>query len=934
MDGSAPSTSTPPHNPLQNGQWVYRAQEAAFIAAPADGTAVGHFQRLAFSSAPGDAPGIVVTPSGEPVTLADLSTVLDVRVVSDVSSVRQQVMVLRRLTDGMVALDQFQQAVGHDSAADSVALTTLSPLASSLTRIVDFLPPPDGSMVAGPLLLGGTGEAGVVLSTLDLASRQTIGSQTLPESMTGDLKGGYLVRRQLSSILVLLVARGNELTAYTLPTNSLARCGAVDSQAITSVRVGSVGTGVEVSAAAVQLSAATPDQQLVVTFADPAGSAQLVVLGFDARGDFATLQTPTVSSRFGHPSQPRVRVTAADLNSDGLDEVIMAFPATYGGVEGAAALMLFAADHAGMLSEKSSYVAANANEQALASLDLHVAAGVFGDGITQGVLVIGAGATLGDLLKGEAEILAGVVPVDPITTTFPQIASRPAVLPSVHRVGLTTAGAARFFGMAADFGGLSVVLGTPTFRQVTRTQQILAILSAPPFDSQVARTRGTLAFSQHENEVQGYNVSSNQTWLTSNDVGVTGGIAGQQVGRHISNTYGKNFDKLDDHSTVSGVQISTITSDEDYLLLYGRDYWVWEYPVRRVATDKQPLGTLLVIFPAGPDAIQEITPAYRHDFGYRQPFENGCLLSYVGLIPDGYDPADSGHRMFQSRSVPVTRDANGSTITYDRTNTIGGTLNRGYSVHNTTGDNAHFAANTTLFSYVPASFGLNLSDSQNYSDNDLNTTSWSRTDSMVISFSSGSVTDDEYQYQVTPVVYQHTTLGCLTVAYNVELIGPGWNQKYQEGYPMVVKPHRTSENLVFGAYTPAISFEKDAASGVVKISVEIFNRSLGRTVEAHCECYVGQPQMMVQDTRNVLTTPGAEARIGPQADIVIEPLRRETVSFDWPNPIAGSSICVKVWGGGRPPDPTGPFVPEIAWSTYLPEPPAAPGHDVHVELPS
>jgi hypothetical protein len=82
-------------------------------------------------------------------------------------------------------------------------------------------------------------------------------------------------------------------------------------------------------------------------------------------------------------------------------------------------------------------------------------------------------------------------------------------------------------------------------------------------------------------------------------------------------------------------------------------------------------------------------------------------------------------------------------------------------------------------------------------------------------------------------------------------------------------------------------------------------------------------------TPNVLATPDDKNRIGPQADVVIQPLRRQTVTFDWQNPIKGSYVWVKVWGGSRKLDQTDPG-PEIAWRMYPPEPRSAPLHEAGV----
>jgi hypothetical protein len=634
------------------------------------------------------------------------------------------------------------------------------------------------------------------------------------------------------------------------------------------------------------------------------------VLGFDAQGTFAALQTLPLDTTVAPPQGPRCfPLAAADLNDDGRDEVVVGYPTTYGGIAGAAALLLLVADPTtGLLTQTSYYVAANTANQPLASIDLHLAAGLFGDGVTRGVLVLGAGASLADLLKGQAQILAGLVAVDPTTQAFPPIDSTPATLPFVTAVSLIPP-TSRFFGLGVDLRGLSVVLGTPTFQQVTAAQQILAILYAPPWDAAYLGTPPSLTFTTSDTTINGYNVASNKTWLTSTDVGGHLGIEGLQIGTHITNSYGTNFDQLSDNSTITGVQMSDVIATEDMVLTYAMDYWVWSYPVYRSAAASAPDGTLLVLFPALPHPIQELTSAYgNRNFGYHQPFENGCLLSYVAVAKAGYDPARC---LFTPVSLPVTTDPSGASVTYDQSKSVGTTVNQGYNVHNTTADSATFAASTLLFDYLPVAFGLNLGGSENYSDSEMTTTTLTRTNALTIGVVLGSVGKIDYEYQVIPYVYQHQDLGCLVVAYDVQLVGAGWATAFSAAYPMLVLPFRANaDSPLLAAFSRSISFSTDTATDDVHIQVEIFNRSLGTPVDAVCDVYAGQPS-----AGPPLAPPPDSQKIGTISAIAIPPLGRQTVTLPWPKAILNSCVTVRVYGGSRTVETA-----EIAWNIY---PPAA-----------
>lgn len=115
-------------------------------------------------------------------------------------------------------------------------------------------------------------------------------------------------------------------------------------------------------------------------------------------------------------------------------------------------------------------------------MDLRLGSGILGDAVTSGVFALGAGGDMSHVMKGQVQIFAGIVPVNPVTLRFPPYTEVAATLPAVTEVAVTGLKAPGILGSVADMFGLSVTLGKPRFSQRPARGQLLAILQAPPFD--------------------------------------------------------------------------------------------------------------------------------------------------------------------------------------------------------------------------------------------------------------------------------------------------------------------------------------------------------------------------------------------------------------------------------------------------------------------
>ncbi|HEX8094395.1 hypothetical protein [Jatrophihabitans sp.] len=819
--------SQQPPNPLQLGQTLYEVLDASLVATPR-GAATASYNRVIYNAGGG-------TPV-EPLDVGSQSQILDVKAATIMHTAVQSIFVLTA---------QQVQVIG---SAGGAATSTSWPV-SGLSRIVDV----DPQQLDHPalLLLGQDGK-GSFLQSLDCSTGTLATQLRLPATVTGTAVGALLVRNQLDAhVLVCTQHDDGQLVVYDLGSGALGTTPAVGT-------VGSVSLGVAQASAvpgitAASLIAGTADQQAVLTYPDSTGALQIAVLGW-TKGALATLATLAPSLSFATPDRTVFRVAAGSLLGDGIDQVVVGYAATYGSVQGCAALLLLelqaASDASLSLKLLSTYAVANAG-QPFASVDLHLAMGLFGEELPSdqpapvadstagvlGVLLVGGGASFSQVLKGEASILAGLVPVNPVEKAFPRLGSAPAVAQGVSTLMTIDYRSPGFFALPSDVTGQSVILGPPTLSQALGKGQLLAIVQAPPFELGVSANKPTLAFGQSVSQIKGYNVSSNKTWMFSQDTGLTIGISGQTLGRNVSNSYGHGFDQIDDNSTSTLVQSTASITSDDLMVLYSMSYYVWTYPVYRKAKQSAPDGTMAVIFPMTPEPEQSLLPANDPSLGYKPRSQSGVLLSYANLQPDGYDPSTL---LFNLINASVTDDQSGISVFYDQTEMVTENVSKTFMVHNSTTDSGHFSISTTLLDYVPINFGLNMSQGQSYSESDVQTTMLSHTTTMSMTVTTGSVTDIGYEYQMTPYIYQHETMGCLMVTFGITMSGKSWNSYYKIPQVLLQPLYPNSKNVVLAGFSRSISFQHND-DGTVGVSVELFNNGLEEIQNVVCDFYKGPP---------------------------------------------------------------------------------------------
>ncbi|MBB2487774.1 hypothetical protein H5407_21265 [Mitsuaria sp. WAJ17] len=899
-------TDSPPQaaNPLQLGQTLYAVQDATFIA-PARGQTNAQYARMLVNGQGASAL--------ETLVIDPIETLLDVRSLPDMHSGTQPVFTLGRTTLRMILAGS-----GGTAAQQSWPLSL-----PSLLSIIGLDPTLTDRRV---LLLLGQDSDGIYVLPFD-CDKGLAGTPAHLPKIAGTAQSATLVRQQLQAHLVVLTANGASLQAHDLGQSSF---GANPAPAVaTTLTLGTLQAGATPTA---QVAALLPgaDQQLAVAYADASATLQLAFLGWSAAGALTALCAlspakvavpvgPALSAMV--PERPVYRMASADLCGAGQDQLVVGYCATFADTVGCAAL-LFAelqahADQSVSASLLSTYAIANSDQQPLASIDLHLAAGVFGeilpehasdaaggDAGVMGIAVLGGGATLAQEMKGEASLFVALVTVDPSSKTFPTLGKSAAVPEQLSVVATVDADLPSFFATGSDVSGNSVFLGPPTLSQTQGSRgQLLAVVKAPPFEAGVSSSPPTLTFTQSSSQMSGYNVSSNKMWMFSQDTGTSIGIGSLQLSQQVNKSYGHGFDQLKDNSTTNMVQTSSVVNTQDLLVSYAMSYDVWVYPVYRKARQGAPDGTMAVIFPQTSSPVQTLLMGDDPSIGYRPRSQAGMLMSYVNLQPDGFDDSQL---LFNPVSYPVDRGQGGTTVTYDQTNMVTENTTKTFMVHNSTTDSAHFSLSATLFDYVPVNFGLNLSSNSSYSDTDVQTTSLSHTTMLSITIMSGSVQDDAYLYQVTPKVYQHDTMGCLMVDYTVTMDGKGWAGYYaaQQKVPQVVliSLYPDSKNPLLAGYTRAIGFT-DRQDGTTDITVEVLNNAMQPALEVVCDLYRGAPQVV-----GPLLLPPAGDPVATQTLAALGGGSRHTFTFNQkltPN----DQIAVKVLPKTQAP-------PAVNWALY------------------
>lgn len=910
------------HTALPIRQDLYQIQDTTLICVP-KGALTARFHRISFTGSE----KLPDVPHGNvddhTIDLGPFGDILSVRAVTDYWG-QQFVALLTKIGPAAATLSLIAMKDGT-AQLTSVGRDTEDRLPA---LVIGFDPTQEEKSL---FCLETDSRAHLVLVQAYPGTGRPVREMRLSARVSGTPVVAELVRRGSGFVLMIVTISGGSLKIYAVDWNDVARPSHADPGNAPDVpallvngdgdEAGSLWTVpadpiAQVAAVVTRMRARSTDQQLAIAWSDSASKGNIALIGWEestakpgldeaaplALGAKVLVRdVPDVS--FAPPQAPVYRLAAADLLHAGTDQLVLGYPATCGPYPGCAALMLYTLDESDVTKRKlkcgSRYAVTNADHHPWASIDLYIGAGVFGT--CMGVQVVGGGASMRDLMKGRSKVLCGFVPVDPNHGGFPPMTDGAPGVPSIC-VGPDGPGdglsfldptASRFIAFPSDLTGQSVRLGKPTLQPVNLCTQILAIIQAPPYDSVLTKNPPNVTYSKSSSQVSGYSVSSDSAYTLSKDFGANLHIGALSLSKDVLDSWTRSFNKAKDSSTSKDVSLTATGETHDFLLVHGMSYDVWRYPVLWSSGRAVAGNEILVVVPTAAEPQMKLVPGYHPAYGYRPPSEVGMLLSYVGVEKDGFTEAN---RLFQPDGILVSESSGGSSESGSDLVSNGDTVGKHYSVSNSISSSASYSQHTQLFDYLPFSFGLNVSQHENFSDSTVSTTHTTRTDQMHWSVSSGSVEDPIYSYNIHPCIYVHKKLGFLVISWDVDL-SPGTNydpkaliqpqnRRLDDPDICLIRVAPFSADVFEAWYSRSIRFDDKTEPGKLKILVDVFNNSINEAGEVTCEFFEGMPTVVQPtESRNKpkLEPPGKSLG-DPQRCSGLNALGRETIRLTVPLP--------------------------------------------------
>lgn len=671
--------------------------------------------------------------------------------------------------------------------------------------------------------------------TLDIPT-SSFNKKTL-SSISGGLINGELIGSGLDTFLLLLNGDQGSLSISIINSKEVISEAKSD-VASTSQKIGDYSDKYDVESTVAQLEEA-PWHHFICCYTNEQRTGYITVAHLD-HDNKIQITTSAIDTSFAKPSRFNFRLSAGPLWSQKDKEgdaqsavvpIVIGYCGIYGTVEGCACLLLLEYDSdQRKLIQKSNYAVDTQNLSSFAANDLHIGAGIFstaGVGVW-GVLVAGIGTSFEDLQEGISSVKFVMVDLDQNNHIFPPLGKEPTKL-AVQTV-IKMKAETSIFGFKCDLSGQSVNLGLPRFMERKGKTQILAIIQAPPFEAALfERDLPSITITSHTETSSNININSNKSWQKSKDFGLHLSIGPFSIGRTINTMYGHGFDKMKDSSFSTSLSFSRQCTGQDQMIVLYFDYYVWVYTTYQGNT---PVGEILVIFPQGPESNDvKYLECSDPDYGYIQKHEAGTLLSYVDsmeILKDlGYSPETL---LVEKQGFSVDANSNNN-LNYSKTNMISKSLSKTWSLHQSTNYSGNFNFSEDLFDFIPASFGLSISETDTYSDNEAKTTMVGYTQMIDIMISYPKINSEQDAFVVTPIIYQHKDMGCLMVAYQVETMSNHW-QNYLPANPLklmavtplaILNDNPSKIDLLNSFKSHSISFIK--RGNQVEISVDIFNNS-------------------------------------------------------------------------------------------------------------
>lgn len=581
-----------------------------------------------------------------------------------------------------------------------------------------------------------------------------------------------------------------------------------------------------------------------------------------------------------------VRIASGDLDLDGVDELVLANVCNRLGYQAALALTVFKPDNNLNLLVTSQGTCGVAN-QAFASIDTSIAIGAIGAGAFYGIVVSTLG-TAGVLnpLEGIARVYVGVVEVNPslqLPSTMVNGVAPPVSLLDYDAAQDPALNLALSMSLG-DFSGKSLRVGPPTPYTFDVVNQVLAIVNAPPLQTNVNFDGASmLTFNNSKMQSTSVGVTVTKDWTTSDTLGVNLDLPViGQLNASLTRTYGQGFSKTADSMSMSTQTISINLWKDDLIVVSATSYNAWEYPVYDDATGT-PKGHLLIAFPDLDGLQTQYLDGTSQYLCYAPDHLPGSLLSYSTQAPLDYAAGTSINKPLLldvgTLQETVTVDwSDSNTQSQQTTNQISTSINAG--------------GNTTINFLDPVNIGIQAHFSDTYTKQQMSNYSVTFTETTSVTISFANVLDQSEEYAVSPYIYFSTQGGFLVVDYAVSISDSAntyWGQNFSKPNAALNLPWASSTNPSLKAMTRSIKFVANA-DGTVTVSARIGNYSLVPTTGIVVQFSLGgAPNQNIG---------------GPVTIPQLQPMERQNVSVTWTPPTTPGTY--QVWATVSPANTNGP----------------------------
>ncbi len=383
-----------------------------------------------------------------------------------------------------------------------------------------------------------------------------------------------------------------------------------------------------------------------------------------------------------------------------------------------------------------------------------------------------------------------------------------------------------FMSCGVDFMGKSLVLGNPHLSLYDKSIQPLGFYRSMPFQSEAQKIMPLLTIANSNTVVKGISKSTHSTWHAGYNANVQyhGVIA--TASAHFGQSWGgSKMHMSSDQKTIS-LHVTSGVAESDLVHTYNSLFYLWDYPIYQKITSDAPLGEITVLIPHGfSEAILDATDPR---LGHVQDYEIGQILTYLDSEKPGYLEKNL---WFTRETITCTSDAQsgGSSVIYSKQNSTH--LEDGKSTMD--GMNA---GGSIGFHYGPVSATVSAFYSKNNVEN--SATSTLKSEDFTVSFHSGVIEEEGYEYAVTPLIYGHKDNNMLMINCEVQLIGPLWKNHFQTPEIIMMRTYPAAKVLRLKHFTRSIRFSENADQ-TVDISLHLFSNSYSPSANIVCNVYAG-----------------------------------------------------------------------------------------------